>query len=114
MNIIKIYERVTQTTAVDESSFIMYLNETVNELIGKYRPRYVILPDTVFTEVESIDDTLNVYDFYAQCITENIIFLITGDQNKKMEFINHAQQAYIAVYRELGRTRVESQMRSWY
>jgi len=87
--------------AVDESSFIMYLNDTIMELIAKYRPRYVILPDTAFTDVERIDDTLNVYNIYSQSIAENIIFLINSDPNKKNDFINHAQQAYITVYREL-------------
>jgi len=79
----------------------MYLNDTINELIAKYRPRYVILPDTVFTEIERLDDTLNVYKIYSQSITDNIIFLINNDLNKKSDFINHAQQAYITLYREL-------------
>lgn len=99
----KIYERVTQTAAVDESSFIMYLNDTINELIGKYRIGYVILPDTVYNDSESIDDTVNVYGLYAQCIAENIIYLINGDANKKADFINHAEQVYTTLYYEINK-----------
>ena len=104
----KVYERVTQTVAVDESSFIMYLNETVNELIGKYRPRYVVLPDTVFSDIDSLDGTANVYGVYSQCIADNIVYNamnggINSDQNKKQDFLNRAQQAYITVYRELSK-----------
>ena len=97
---------MTQTVAIDESSFIMYLNETVNELIGKYRPRYVILPDTVYNEIDNLDAIrinapINIYGIYSQCVTENIIYLINGDQNRKTDFINHAEQAYLTIYREI-------------
>lgn len=99
----KVYERVTQTVSIDESSFVMYFNDTINELMGKYRPKYVILPYSVFNDIEAIDDTVNVFGLYTQCIVDNIIYLINGDQNKKSDFINHAEQVYLTVFREINK-----------
>jgi len=105
VNVRKVFERVTQNRSLDESSFIMYFNDTINELIGKYRERYVILPAMVYTDIETINDTANVYGVYTQCVAENITYSANFKDEAfikfRGDFLTHAEEAYRAIYRDL-------------
>ena len=105
MDINEIYERVLITAPVDTNTFIIHLNTTIDELLNKYDDKYVLTPEAVSVHVTGMDDGLNVYDEYMTPITDNIIFLITGDGNRKTDYVAHAEYAKKRVWRKIHTER---------
>lgn len=105
MNVIDIYERVTLTTALSQPRFVHYFNDTVAYLISKYRPRYVLhsKDGSSFSPVSSVNDTTDVRDEYADCIIDNIIFLETGNVDRRTDFIAKSEYTYDSVWNDAVR-----------
>lgn len=92
MNTIALYDRVCLTAPLSPKEFVAYFNDTVTELITMFGDKYVC--DGEYTELVSVNDGSNVYDMYSDAIVNNIIFLKTGNTDRKTDFLYKANKAY--------------------
>jgi hypothetical protein len=106
MDIKRIYQRVVMGGAnIEELDFFMYFNDTVNSLRSKFKDKYVVLPGNTYVPIDDLEDTAAIYDLYFECIVDNIIYIATNNAERKIDFENKAQQAYLAVWSETSHGR---------
>lgn len=98
MNLTNIYDAVTLTAPCTHNAFLTHFNASLMYLIAKYGLSYVIKSKKGYTKPESVYDDVPVYDDYAPAITDNIIYLITGNGERKTDFVMEAENAYKTVW----------------
>ena len=95
----KIYEYVCKVITVPQDRFFAALNYSVRELVSKYGAFIVTGRDAV-TDAVRTDEGVRVRDEFITPLTDNILYLLTGDSNYKTDFTAHAQYAYHTVWRK--------------
>lgn len=105
MNTRSLYDRVCLTCPVDQNAFVAYFNDTVQSLISHYDMKYVYEDGISSGEISHINDMSGVRDVYADCIADNIMYLISGNDDRKVDFVNKADLAYKTVWREMSKNR---------
>lgn len=100
MDLITLYDRVQQTLPMDTNAFMSHLNSTIDELYAQYDEKYILIPNAVKVYATSMDDGLNIYDEYTAAIVDNILYLGSGDSNKKTDFQYHVQMAKNRVWKK--------------
>lgn len=92
MNTIALYDRVNLTASLSPSEFVAYFNDSVKYLVASYGEKYVC--DGEYTELVKFNDGSNVFDLYSDAICDNIVFLKTGNADRKTDFLHKADQTY--------------------
>ena len=110
MNIRAVYDRVNLTYPVGQNEFIAYFNDSVRSLAARYDAKFVFDRDEdaepqAFAEAESISGVSGVRQAYADCIADNILYLISGDEKHKVDFVNKCDMAYKTVWRSFAKGR---------
>lgn len=109
----EIYESVTATDPCRQEQFLLHLDTTVRALIAKYSLRYTLLPGTVYDRAMSVEEEIPVYEFYFPAIADNIRYLLSGNPDRKADYVSEAEDAYRSVWREKVKgTKFRS--RDWY
>lgn len=97
-----IYEYVCKVISVPQDRFFAALNYTVRELVSKYGVFTVTGTDAVPDAVRT-DEDVKVRDEFITPLTDNILYLLTGNPDYKTDFTAHAQYAYHTVWRKINR-----------
>ena len=99
MDLITLYDRVVQTLPLDTNAFMSHLNSTIDEFYAQYDEKYILTPGATKVYATSMDDGLNIYSEYTSAIVDNILYLASGDANKKTDYQAHVQMAYKRVWK---------------
>ena len=105
MNIKDLYDTVTLTAPCSHNTFLTHLDTTVNSLIGQYGIEKVINAEGGYRKPWAISEQIPVYSEYTAAICDNLLYLITGDSDRKTDFVNEADRAYRVVYARRARGR---------
>lgn len=97
MNIKDIYDTVTLSSDCSHNAFLTHLDSTINYLIAKYGVGRVIYAEE-YQKPQTIDADMPIYDEYKAAICDNILYLTTGDTNRKTDFVAEAEYAFKTVY----------------
>lgn len=98
MNIKSIYDTVTLTVPCDHNTFLTHLDRTIRTIAASYGDGYVFTENDKYISPRSVDADIPVENEYFPSICENIEFLLTGNENKKVDFVQNAQSAYKRVW----------------
>ena len=100
----QIFEDVNLVAPIEQRRFLNYFDNTVNELIGTYS-YFIEEKDKEYVAPESIDDDCAIRPLYRGAITDNILFMHTGDEARKSEFVRKSQEAYLKYWNDNAKNR---------
>ena len=107
LNVKDLYDTVTLTSDCSHNTFLTHLDTTINYLVGKYGVSKVIQGEAGYQRPRTVDTDIPIYDEYRAAICDNLLYLITGNSDRKTDFVNEANFAYKAVYaRRMSRKRL--------
>ena len=96
----ELYENVTQVEACGQDKFLSHVDTTVRALIARYGERYVLLPgNQAWIRVREIESEIPVYEAYFPAIRDNVLFMLTGNGDRKTDYVAEAEDAYKSVWR---------------
>lgn len=98
MNIKSLYDTVTLDTPCSHNQFLTHLDVTVRTLIAQYGMNYVI-DCGIYGVPRSIDNDIPVFEAYYPAICDNIRFLLTGEDDRKTDYVSEADSAYKTVWK---------------
>lgn len=98
MNVKDLYDAVKLRTSCSQNEFLTYFDQSVRSLIAEYRAPYVVLKARIYGKPRSVSEDVPVYDEYYTAILNNILFLLTGDTDRKTDFVAEAVAAYKSVW----------------
>jgi hypothetical protein len=104
MYIKDIYESVNAISPSPQPRFLGYLDLTVRSLIAKYGIRRVI-NDDAYTKPIDINGDIAVKDEYLNAVISNILFLLSGNDNYRADYVYEADNAYKTVWREQAKNK---------
>ena len=93
-----IYEAVTVINPCSQPVFLAHLDTTVRSLMAKFGLKRVV-NDGVYAKPRDINGDLAVKDEYRNAVVSNILFLLTGNEAYKTDYIYEADNAYKTVWR---------------
>ena len=94
MNVKDLYDTVILTSDCSHNTFLTHLDTTINYLVGKYGVSKVIQGGAGYQRPRTVDTDIPIYDEYRAAICDNLLYLITGDSDRKTDFVNEADFAY--------------------
>lgn len=94
MEMLDIFEKVNLAVPIEQRKFFNYFEDTVLELQAMYRG-FVFEKGKEFTLPEALSDKTVVLPLYKDAIVENIIFLSSGEETRKSEFLRKSRNAYL-------------------
>ena len=97
MNIKDIYDTVTLSSACTHNAFLTHFDTTINYLVARYGQKNVFVDDS-YQKPHSIDADVPVFDEYKAALCDNIIYLLSGNADRKTDFTAEADYAYKTVY----------------
>lgn len=105
MNIKSLYDTVVLRSPCSHNEFLTHLDTTVRTLSAQFGSSYVITSGT-YGIPRYIDSDIPVYDAYYPAICSNILFLLTGDADRKTDYVAESDAAYKSVWsgKAKGRT----------
>lgn len=93
-----IYEAVTVTSPCSQPVFLAHLDTTVRSLMAKYGLKRVI-NNGVYAKPCYINGDIAVKDEYWNAVVSNILYLLTGNDAHKTDYIYEAENAYKTVWK---------------
>jgi hypothetical protein len=93
-----IFEAVQVDTPVSQPKFLSYLHITVQFLISKYGERYVT-GKSLYVKPVVLDTDIAVDDAYFAALVDNIAYMVSKNEDRKVDFVEEADNAYRAVWR---------------
>ena len=97
MNIKSLYDTVVLEAPCSHNQFLTHLDTTVRTLIAQFGMNYVIERGT-YGIPRYIDSDIPVYEAYYPAICDNIRFLLTGNGDRKTDYVSEADSAYKTVW----------------
>ena len=104
MSILEIFEKVNLITPVEQRRFFNFFEDTVAELQALYSG-FVFDKDADFTLPTILSDVNIVLPLYHSAVVDNIIFLATGEETRKSEFIRKSRAAYLKYWNDNAKGR---------
>ena len=105
MNIKSLYDTVVLRSPCSHNEFLTHLDTTVRTLTAQFGMSYVIERGT-YGIPRYIESDIPVYEEYYPAICDNILFLLTGDGDRKTDYVAEADAAYKAVWSQKVKGRV--------
>jgi hypothetical protein len=93
-----IYEAVTVIVPCSQPVFLAHLDTTARSLMTKYGINRVI-NDGTYAKPVNINGDIAVLDEFRNAVVSNILFLLTGNEAHKSDYIYEADSAYKTVWR---------------
>jgi hypothetical protein len=94
-----IYEIVQVNTPCTQPVFLAHLHSTIQYLLSKYGEKYVVLSSRYIRPV-TLDTDIAVDDAYFSALVDNISYLVSGNEDRKVDFVEEAENAYRQVWKE--------------
>lgn len=104
MNIKSLYDTVVLRSPCSHNEFLTHLDTTVRTLSAQFGLSYVITSGT-YGIPRYVDSDIPVYDAYYPAICSNILFLLTGDADRKTDYVAESDAAYKSVWSEKAKGR---------
>lgn len=99
MNIKHIYDAVKLNLPnCSQNEFLTALDQSVRTYIGAFKMPYVVVKGQTYGRPSSVDEDIPVYEEYFAALLNNVLFLISGDTDRKTDSISEAENAYRAVW----------------
>ena len=98
MNVKDLYDMVKLRESCSQNEFLTYFDQTVRTLIGEYRAPYVVLTARIYSKPRTVNEDVPVYDEYYSAVLNNVLFLLTGDNDRKTDFVAESVAAYKSVW----------------
>ena len=113
MTILEIFEKVNLVTPIEQRRFFNFFEDTVNELQSLYGDfgDFVFIKGMEYTPPKKLTDDNVVLPLYHNAIVDNILFLITNEENYKGEFIRKSNDAYHKYWNDNAKGRRKRRMR---
>lgn len=105
MNIKSIYDTVVLRSPCSHNQFLTHLDMTVRTLTAQYSMPYVVLGGKSYGFPRSVENDIPVHEEYYPAIVDNILFLLTGDADRKTDYVQEAESAYKAVWSRMAKGR---------
>lgn len=106
MNIKHIYDAVRLSLPnCGQNEFLTALDQSVRTYIGAFKMPYVVMKGQTYGRPMSVNEDIPVYDEYFAALLNNVLFLISGDTNRKTDSTAEAENAYRAVWSIKSRGR---------
>lgn len=99
MTIKTLYDTVTLTKPCTHNEFLTHVDTTIRTLIAKYGMNYVCYPHSSYLAARYVEDDIPVYDDYYPAVLDNVLFLLTGDEAHKVDYVNNSDSGYKMVWR---------------
>jgi len=99
----ELYDKITLANPCNQADFITHFDTSVRALIARYGTRYVVLPGAVYQRPSGLYDESPVFDEYMNAIYDNVLFLLTGNPDRKTDYVAEADDAYKTVWKRLMR-----------
>lgn len=104
MTVLEIYEKVNLILPVEQRRFFNLFEDTVSELLALYR-NFVTENNEKFEAPKALSDENTVMPLYHGAIVDNIIFLLSGEESRKSEFIRKSREAYLKYWSDNAKGR---------
>lgn len=101
----ELYENVTHVQGTSQDVFMSHVDTTVRALMARYGEKYVLLPGTVWGKTVNIGTDMPVYEEYFPAIRDNVLYLLTGNGDRKTDYVAEAEDAYKTVWRKRMKNR---------
>lgn len=99
LNLIDIFEKVSCENSIEQRRFLNFFDMTVTELNAMY-DNFVFEKNTEYKTPEALSDEINILPLYHNAIVDNIIFLSTGKDFQKSEFLRKSRNAYLKYWND--------------
>ena len=86
-------------TPLEEQHFFNYFEDTVNELSVLYNC-FVFDKNELFTPPKTLTDDNTIKPLYHNSIVDNILFMATGQENYKNDFLRKSHLAFLKYWNE--------------
>jgi len=100
MNIKDLYRRVSFCEPMQQNEFISYLNDTIDYLQARYGTIFVSEDGCRIEKINAIDNDVPLRPEYISAVFANIIYLKTGNTDRKVDAVATAEFAYRTAWRE--------------
>ena len=98
MNVKSLYDAVVLRAPCSHNRFLTHLDTTVRTLTAQYSMPYVVECGESYGFPRSVENDIPVYEEYFPAILDNILFLLTGDEARKADYVREAEAAYKSVW----------------
>lgn len=103
MIIRELYDKITLANPCSQADFLTHYDTSVRSLQARYGTRYVILPGTTYSRPAGLLEDVPVHEEYMMAIYDNILFLLTGNGDRKTDYVAEAEDAYKTVWKQYMR-----------
>lgn len=105
MNVKSIYDTVVLRYPCSHNQFLTHLDMTVRTLTAQYSMPYVIEKGASYGIPRSVESDIPVYEAYFPAIVDNVLFLLTGENDRKTDYVQEADAAYKSVWSAMAKGR---------
>lgn len=110
MSTLEIFEKVNLILPIEQRRFFNYFEDTVAELQVMY-DGFVLKKDTEYHPPKDLSDKNVVLPLYHNAIVDNIVFLASGEEFRKTEFLRKSRDAYLKYWNDNAKGRRIRRMR---
>ena len=103
MIIKELYDKINLANPCHQADFITHFDTSVRAVIARYGTKYVVLPGAVYQRPGNMQDDVPVYEEYMNALYDNILYLLTGNGDRKTDYVAEADDAYKTVWKTLMR-----------
>lgn len=103
MNIKDIYDTVKLQVSCSQNDFLTYLDQSVRTLISRFKEPYVVEKGGKYGKPATVNTDIPIYEEYYPAVLNNILFLLTGNSDRKTDSTAEAEYAYRSVWSKKSR-----------
>ncbi|MBQ7011938.1 MAG: hypothetical protein IJN63_09560 [Clostridia bacterium] len=100
----QLFASVRERCGVTQREFVEYFNSSVCFLRARYGDEYITADGTDAHLIADENSPSPIYEVYLDGIADNIVYLKSGDEARRVDFIAKSEYAY----RTLWRSRVKN------
>ena len=104
MSVLEIFEKVNLIIPIEQRRFFNFFDDTVRELWSMYGD-FVFDKGTEYQPPKDLRDENVVLPLYHSAIVDNVIFLASGEETRKSEFIRKSRDAYLKYWNDNAKGR---------
>ena len=109
MTVLELFEKVNLVLPLEQRRFFNYFTDTFYELCAMY-PGFVAEAGAAYTPPKVLYDPNVIRPLYHNAMVDNIVYLASGAEVHKSEFIRKSREAYLTYWNENAKGR---RMKKW-
>lgn len=100
-----LYDKITLAHPCDQTDFITHYDTSVRAILARYGAKYVLIPGATYVRPAGLQNDSPVFEEYMNALYDNILFLLTGNTDRKTDYVQEAEDAYKTVWKARMRGR---------